>query len=200
MKHYPPLESSDIEDMWNGLDQQIITRDQVMDMSIAALSGAGGIMLAGTVLPRIPGVAENPMAKAASAIALGIVGGRLMWDVNREAALGMAGGMSGVGIASLVGQFTGIDVSLSDLGEMALGETTVVRSQAEELLGLGRGFDPEAAASPDILALGEGYDPDDNDALGAAPTVTDQTVLPVELEETTFIETERERLLGSFLS
>ena len=193
-KHYPPLESSDIEGMWEGLGafDQIITQQQLMDMGISMLSGAGGIMLAGTVLPRIPVVSESPMGKAFTAIGLGLLSGRLLWDVNREAALGMAGGMSGVGLASLVGQFTGIDVSLSDLGDMAgLGQTTVVRSEAEELLGLGRGFDPESATSDDLLLIGDG--------LNAAPTVDTQDVFPVELEETTFIETEQERLLGSWI-
>jgi hypothetical protein len=192
MKHYPPLESSDIEGMWNGLDQQIITQEQIMDMGVATLSGAGGIMLAGTILPQIPFLKDQPMGKAFSAIVLGLVSGRLLWDVNKEAALGLAGGMGGLGLASLVNQMTGIDVSLSDIGETGmLGQTTVVRSEAEELLGLGRGFDPEAAQSDEILAIGDG--------MGAAPTVTDQTVVPVELEETTFIETEQERLLGSWI-
>ena len=195
MKHYPPLESSDIEGMWNGLGggdfDQIITQDQVMDMGIATLAGGGGIMLAGTVLPRIPFVNETPMRKSIAAIILGMTGGRLLWDVNREAALGLVGGMGGVGLASLVGQFSGIDVSLSDLGEIS--ETTVITTQAEELLGLDvlPGEETQFPGSTDILAIGDGME--------AAPTVTQQNLVPVELEETTVIETERERLLGAWI-
>jgi hypothetical protein len=198
MKHYPPLESSDIEGMWNGLGDggdldQIITQDQVMEMGIATLAGAGGIMLAGTTLPRIPWVNEEPWRKAVAAILFGMLGGRLLWDVNREAALGMAGGMSGAGLASLVGQWTGVDVSLSDLGEISLAETTVITSQAEELLG-NLPEETQFPGSTDILAIGDGYE--------ASPTVTQQNLAPVELQffdETTQIETERERLLGSWL-
>jgi hypothetical protein len=99
--------------------------------------------------------------------------------------------MSGVGLASLVSQWTGVSVSLSDLGE-----TTVITSQAEELLGaLGRGestFEP----STDILAIGDG-------GLSASPTVQEQDLVPQDLsamfDDTTVIETERERLLGSWI-
>jgi hypothetical protein len=186
------LESSDIEGMWNGLGamDDIMSAEQLMDMGVATLAGAGGIMLSGTLLPRIPWVRDVAWRKSATAILLGLVSGRLLWNVNREAALGLAGGMSGVGLASLVSQWTGVNVSLSDLGE-----TTVITSQAEELLGaLGRGesdFEP----STDILAIGDG--------LNAAPTVQEQDLAPMDLSamfgETTMIETERERLLGAWI-
>ena len=199
MNHYPPLESSDIEGMWNGLGDdfdQIVTQEQMMDLGIATLAGGGGVMLAGTVLPRIPWVNEEPWRKAVAAVVLGIVSGRLLYDVNKEAALGIAGGMGGVGLASLVGQWTGIDVSLSDLGESpGLAETTVITSQAEELLGNLPGEETQFPGSTDILAIGDGYD--------GAPVVTQQNLAPVELQmfdETTNIETERERLLGSWIS
>jgi hypothetical protein len=192
MNHYPPLESSDIEGMWNGLGDdfdQIVTQEQIMDLGIATLAGGGGVMLAGTVLPRIPWINEEPWRKAVAAIVLGMTSGRLLYDINKEAALGIAGGMSGVGLASLVGQFSGIDVSLSDLGE-----TTVITSQAEELLG-NLPEETQFPGSTDILAIGDGME--------AAPTVTQQNLAPVELQdafdETTQIETERERLLGGWI-
>jgi hypothetical protein len=188
------LESSDIEGMWNGLGgmDDIMSAEQLMDMGVATLAGAGGIMLSGTLLPRIPWVRDVAWRKSATAILLGLVSGRLLWNVNREAALGLAGGMSGVGLASLVSQWTGVSVSLSDLGE-----TTVITSQAEELLGAlganGHGrsdFEP----STDILAIGDG--------LNAAPTVQEQDLAPEDLSamfNDPTIETERERLLGSWI-
>jgi hypothetical protein len=191
------LESSDIEGMWNGLGEdmdEIITQEQLMDMGVATLAGAGGIMLSGTLLPRIPWVKDVAWRKSAAAILLGLVSGRLLWNVNREAALGLAGGMSGVGLASLVSQWTGVNVSLSDLGE-----TTVITSQAEELLGalsMGGGRRQTFEPSTDILALGEG-------GLSASPTVQEQDLAPLDLnsmfDETTVIESERERLLGTWI-
>jgi hypothetical protein len=172
---FPPLEALDVSDMWEGVEGlgEIITKQQAMDMGIATVAGAGGALLAAAVIPMIPWINETATKKSLSAVAVGLVGGRLLWNVNREVALGLAGGVAGLGFANLIGGLTGIKTNLSGLGEdegsdyddlsdpvvgTPLSDATVETSfsaiEDEELLGLSdgmRGFEDAVVENDSVL-------------------------------------------------
>jgi hypothetical protein len=115
---FPPLEDlgQDFGPEFFGLGQ-FVTQEQIKAHLVAALSGAGGILVTANVLERVTWFADKPQLKAAAAIALGIVGGRLMWsdeDQGRQhLAMGFVGGTAGMGIAKLVSNMADVPGSLS---------------------------------------------------------------------------------------
>jgi hypothetical protein len=75
-------------------------------------AGAGAIMLTSYVMPKIPMPAdwapENQVRlRAGIGITAGLVAGRAMYDYNRDAAMAIVGGVSGLGFAQLLGSFMG---------------------------------------------------------------------------------------------
>lgn len=111
MSSYPSL--SLMDDDIAGFDQ-IITGDQVVSLLVSGATGAGGILLASSVLPRIDFLSDKPMVKALITMGVGFVGGAALWRLSRDAAVGLSGGMMGFGLASLIGNFAGVNVTLGD--------------------------------------------------------------------------------------
>lgn len=78
---------------------------------MSGASGGVGILLVATLLNKIdqPSMIADPMnwrrAKDVIAIAAGVLGGRLMYDKNRDAAMGFVGGVAGLGFADLIASF-----------------------------------------------------------------------------------------------
>lgn len=78
---------------------------------MSGASGGVGILLVATLLNKIekPSMFETDMAwrrtKDVIAIAAGVLGGRVMYEKNRDAAMGFVGGVAGLGFADLIASF-----------------------------------------------------------------------------------------------
>jgi hypothetical protein len=83
------------------------------DQLIAAGASGAGILLASWVLPKLTSSEmmskmEEPTRHRVGAIVGilgGMVGGRLLWDYNRDAAMAVVGGVSGLGFAQLLDSY-----------------------------------------------------------------------------------------------
>lgn len=122
---------------------QIVDREMVVSMLIGTGTSAGGILLSAAVWQRIEEAREkrateageefepmSPAVKGLSTAALGLVGGAALWRVNRDAAMGLASGMAGFGIASAIGGAVETNVALS--------QAPGVSPEDERLLGVRR--------------------------------------------------------------
>ncbi len=86
-----------------GLDMydEFVTPDMIQDCLIAAGTAAGAILIASWATPYLPAPedmsAENQhRLRAATAALGGLLVGRGLWDYNREAALAVIGGVTGL--------------------------------------------------------------------------------------------------------
>jgi hypothetical protein len=97
------------DDGMEGFYSAAMLRDQV----IAAGASGAGILLASWVLPKLTKMEmlskyEEPTRHRIGAVVGilgGMLGGRLLWDYNRDAAMAVVGGVSGLGLAQLVDSF-----------------------------------------------------------------------------------------------
>lgn len=151
---YPPIESLDLEDMWGGLDFPPLSFPLSRDAVVAASAAGAGMLLGGWAIPMIPFIkSQNLYWKAGAEIVAGLLGGYLLYDYNRPAAAGLAAGMVGQGLATIVGQFTKTPVSLGEtdykdqdmfglgLGDAVVDEETLLTgldAGDEDLFGLGK--------------------------------------------------------------
>jgi len=97
-------------DYYDGLSYDFLTPGMIRDTLIAAVAGTGAILLASWVVPMIPAPeAWKPEDKSRLRAALGALGGllvgRLVWDYNRDAAMAIVGGTTGLGLAQIVDSF-----------------------------------------------------------------------------------------------
>jgi len=78
---------------------------------MSGAAGGVGILAVATLLNKIekPTMIESDMnwrrSKDALAIVIGVLGGRAMYDKNRDAAMGFVGGVAGLGFADLIASF-----------------------------------------------------------------------------------------------
>lgn len=94
---------------------------QLKESLMSAGAGGIGILATSAVLSRVPLAdwlssdteAANPVTvsriKNVIALGVGVLGGKLMYDRNREAALGFMGGVGGLAMAQLLASFAGVD-------------------------------------------------------------------------------------------
>jgi hypothetical protein len=84
---------------------------------MAGASGGVGILLVSTLLGKIekPDMITDAMTwrrtKGVLAVVAGVLGGRLMYDQNRDAAMGFVGGVAGLGFADLIASFVNTDAA-----------------------------------------------------------------------------------------
>jgi hypothetical protein len=97
-----------------------LTPEMVKQHLMAGASGGVGILLVSTVLNKI----DNPFAKDTDtpedatsnammwrrvkggiAVVAGVLGGRMIYEQNRDAAMGFVGGVAGLGMADLIASF-----------------------------------------------------------------------------------------------
>lgn len=122
---------------YEGLEA-FLSADMVKEALIASTAGGGAILLSTWGVKKLneqfnlTGNIENPLLKALvnSGIVFltGVLGGRAMYEYNREAAMGIVGGVGGVAMANLIdaaiAQFTGSErmgISLGE-GDMMYGD------------------------------------------------------------------------------
>lgn len=112
------------DDGMGGLYSADMLRDQVM----AAGASAGSILLASWALPKLAGskmftdaiTDEKTRHRVTALLAIvgGMVGGRLLWDKNRDASMAVVGGVAGLGLAQLLDSF--FDANLLGHGAAAM--------------------------------------------------------------------------------
>jgi hypothetical protein len=132
-----------------------LTPELVKEHLMAGVSGGVGIALVSTILGKInkPDMIESDMTwrrvKDGLAIVIGVLGGRLMYDRNRSAAMGFVGGVAGLGIADLLAsfvnepgaeptirtQFSGGNLSGADLAMLEAAVATAAPAWRPELSG-----------------------------------------------------------------
>jgi len=113
-----------------GLDN-FVTPEMLQSHLIAAAAGAGGILAVLNIFDRIDYFADKPKAKMLAEAVVGLVGGRALWEVNRDAAMGFVGGVTGYSLASLVNQYIAeMQTSSDSNGTEGLAYTEVHRVPA----------------------------------------------------------------------
>lgn len=123
-------------DMYDDGMGEFMTMDMVRDQLIAAGAGGGAILLASWLAPMLPvpegwsGTVKGSRLRAAVAAVGGMLMGRALWDYNRDAAMAVLGGVTGLAIAQVADSF--FDLSL--LGGTPLGETPMDMELSNESL------------------------------------------------------------------
>lgn len=105
-------------DMYDGLDDmgEMYSAKMFQDQLIAAGSSAAAILLASWSLPKLTAadgwlakqITDEPTRHRVGAIIgviAGAIAGRVAWNYNRDAAMAIVGGVSGLGLAQLVDSF-----------------------------------------------------------------------------------------------
>lgn len=81
--------------------EAIVTPEQLKGLLLSGLVGGGGILGVGALIRLLP-ASVSPIWRSVIATVGGLVLGRAVWTLDRDAARGLAGGVTGFGIASLV--------------------------------------------------------------------------------------------------
>lgn len=133
-----------------GLDMydEFVTPDMIQDGLIAAGAATGAILLASWVTPYLPAPeemsAENQHRLRAGIAAVGgLLVGRGLWDYNREAALAVIGGVTGLAAAQFIDSF--FDIKLLGGTPLGLLPTDTELSQGDEALLANYDADAQAA-------------------------------------------------------
>jgi hypothetical protein len=170
--------------MWDGLGMGVMdlfNRQNITEGALIAGAAAGGVMLGAWALPQIPWVKDDPKYKAIAAILAGFVGGHLLMRQNREAGYGLMAGLGGLGIASLVSQYTGTGITLADIGE-------------DDDYEMDEELESPVVSTEQLSYLGQ---PEDEALLGMGDAVVQQEMLAGGFEQAV-VSTEDE--LGSWLT
>ncbi|WP_053230844.1 hypothetical protein [Sandaracinus amylolyticus] len=150
-----------------GMSGPFITGEMLKQKLMAAGAGALGIAVAAklvsyvgdAVLPEEWEPKSRATAKSALAIALGLLGGRALYDTNRDAAMGLVGGVAGLGIAQLLGTL------VNEEGAEPLISTSLAGSHGISSLDL-------AALESAVVTTSPSFTPMSMDL--AAPVVTER--------------------------
>lgn len=119
---------------------EMYSADMFKDSLIAAGAGAGALVLSAFLIPKIPApsmlTAQNQSRfRAGVGLVVAMLAGRGMWDVNRDAAMGIIGGVGGVALAQLIDSFLGADIlrgtplgALPDGSELSAADQAILDS------------------------------------------------------------------------
>jgi len=121
------LEFGDYEGM-----EQFLNAEMLREALIASTAGGGAILLAAWAAKQaseatnLSTMIENPLLRSAvlsgGTLLLGVIAGRSLYEYNREAAMGIVGGVGGFAMAAFIenalAQFTGQEkLQVASLGE-----------------------------------------------------------------------------------
>lgn len=112
---YPPFGyrgGMGLEDAWGEIGEFLTVQD-VQDIGIGLLSGGSGVLFSAAVMPRIPWIQDTKMRMGIATTVLGILGGFLVSKLHRGTGVGFASGTGGYGLASIIADLVGIDMSLT---------------------------------------------------------------------------------------
>ena len=100
-------------DMYDDGMGGLYSADMLRDQLIAAGASAASILLASWALPKVGKLEmlqklDEPNRHRVTAglgVLAGLLGGRLLWDRNRDAAMAVVGGVAGLGLAQLIDSY-----------------------------------------------------------------------------------------------
>lgn len=123
----------DLGDWGDGLGLgEIVTPEQLKGLLLSGIVGGGGILTATFLLNKLP-AAVTATWKSVIGTVVGLVGGRLLWGLDPDAARGFAGGVAGWGIAELVRSLApGVQTQLGQAYDPRYGWG----------MGMGQAYDP----------------------------------------------------------
>ena len=130
------------DDDFFGLDA-IVTPEMAMEALVAALSGGAALVLAQQGISRIPLPEEweprtKMLVRTGIGVGAGLVVGRLVYNYNRDAAMGIVGAMVGAGVAGLVNYFL---LDSAPVGFSGAEDMELMSPMTESaLLGTGGGY------------------------------------------------------------
>ena len=113
---------------------EIINMQMLQEMGLSGLAGAGAIIATTLGAQRVAKLSifanmtpvNRARALSAVAVAVGVGASRGLYNVNRDAAMGVAGGVIGLGLANLVGTFFTANPLGAPLGEMTDDDGTML--------------------------------------------------------------------------
>ena len=131
-------------DDFGGLGQ-IITGEQLKGLLLSGFSGGGGILLVGAGVRALP-PSVGPIWRSVIAAFAGLIGGRILYEIDEDAARGFSGGVTGFGLASLINSLApSVPVGLSQYGDKpgryygwGMGRWRGPRTAQQVMQGLGR--------------------------------------------------------------
>lgn len=167
---FPPLDSlgEDYGPDFFGLGQWL-DPEMLRASGVGVLAGAGGILAVTNVLERIDYLADKPRWKAGVALATGLVGGRVLWQWSRDAAMAFTGAVAGLGLAKLVGDMAEVSSQLSSAGVTNVPSYQFFSPTRGAVRGLprGRGVGQVVVTEDDPFALGSVEVTDDQIGVGS---------------------------------
>lgn len=104
MDAYAPIEDLAEDYEFFGLDQ-FVDPEMLKSAAIATAAGAGGILAVMNIFDRIEYFDDKPKGRALAESLVGILGGYGLYRVNRDAAMGFIGGVTGYSLAGLLNQY-----------------------------------------------------------------------------------------------
>lgn len=132
--------------------------EDVKESLMAVGAGAVGVLATGYVLGMLPAdmVADpvnNSRLKSTIALAVGVLGGRAIYNYNRDMGMAFVGAVGGNALAALIGSWapetfpsTALAGGIADADLAALGATVATNSGAYQPPALGRLGAPNVAA------------------------------------------------------
>jgi hypothetical protein len=165
------LEFGDYEGM-----EQFLSTEMLREALIASTAGGGAILLSAWAVKKaaeqmnLSKMIENPLLRAAvvsgGTLLLGVVAGRSLYEYNREAAMGVVGGIGGFAMANF------LEVALSQMtGEARMAVAQLGESGSDSYM-MGYGNDEGMAALAALETTGV------TSAPGAFQGFADSTVTP----------------------
>jgi len=132
---FPPINGFDGDGMIGAL---LPTPEQFKESLMVAGGAAGSILVGSLVLPKLLSYVptDNPLIKAAIVLGIAVVGGGLAFRFSPQLAVGIIGGLGGLAVATAVGGYANIPVTLGYLGGFGNSELPALPG-SNERLGMG---------------------------------------------------------------
>lgn len=140
--------------MYDGGMGEFLNPEMLKQHLMAGAAGAGGILLTSAIVQRIPweSMSDDPNTqrylKLAGSALVGVLGGRLLWEQDRNAAMGFVGGVTGLALARLIQGFAPetLTTSLAGPGVSSYDLAALEAAVASQ----GPAFSPSAFQGPAV--------------------------------------------------